>query len=69
MQLLDGVLECGLTFQAKIIGQQQFVFTADPAVVKHMLSDNFDNYIKVFVPVDILLLCYSPAPIAGSAIL
>ena len=37
----------GKTFQGKILGHPQYIFITDPACVKYVLSDNFDNYEKV----------------------
>ncbi|EDQ89905.1 uncharacterized protein MONBRDRAFT_7625 [Monosiga brevicollis MX1] len=34
------------TVRAQIIGQAPYVCVLDPVVVKHVLQDNFDNYIK-----------------------
>jgi hypothetical protein len=38
------------TFQFKVLGQPTYISIFDPANLEHVLSKNFDNYVKVRLP-------------------
>lgn len=51
-------------FQFKVFGTRPFLCISSPECVKHMLADNFDNYVKVRVSLRLGWMCDVMAGIA-----